>query len=201
MTMAVILDMTSEKLWIAEERRSPCSPIIMRATPRKMEKTIIWSILVLTKDWKILDGKASTMVSSTLGMAWASYWLLSASALISKPWPGLVIFAISSPRATEMAEVRAYSPTTFTPILRSLRRSPRLATPAVMEQNTRGTTIILIMFRKMVPRGFRMVAFSWKIRPITIPRPKPMKVFRARLIFFFFKRLSSLSLFTCQGFC
>jgi hypothetical protein len=28
-----------------------------------------------------------------------------------------------------------------------------------------------------------------------------MKVFRARLIFFFFKRLSSLSLFTCQGFC
>ena len=58
---------------MAEARRSPFSPIIMRATPRKMEKTMIWSILVLVKDWKMLDGNASTMVSSTLGISCASY--------------------------------------------------------------------------------------------------------------------------------
>ena len=133
----------------------------------------------------MLEGNASMMVSSTLGISWASYWLPLDSALMSKPLPGLVILATKKPISTEIAEVMPYKPTTFTPMLRSLRRSPRAATPAVMEKKTMGTTIILIMFRKMVPRGFRMVAFSPKIRPMMIPRPKPMNVLAARLNFFF----------------
>ena len=42
------------------------------------------------------------MVSSTLGIAWASYWLLSARALMSKPKPGLVtIGRVPFPLSTE----------------------------------------------------------------------------------------------------
>lgn len=49
--------------------------------------------------------------------------------------------------------------------------------PEVMEKNTMGTTIILIIFKKIVPIGFKIVAFSPKIRPIIIPKPKPIKCF------------------------
>ena len=95
------------------------------------------------------------------------------------------MFAIISPNPTQSADVNAYSPTTFTPMFRSFFKSPKLATPAVMEKNTIGTTIILIIFKKTVPSGFTMVAFSPNTSPMTIPRPKPINVFAARLNFFF----------------
>ena len=95
------------------------------------------------------------------------------------------MFAMISPNPTQSADVSAYSPTTFTPMFRSFFKSPKLATPTVMEKNTIGTTIILIIFKKMVPRGFTMVAFSPNTSPMTIPRPKPMNVFVAKLNFFF----------------
>ena len=71
-----------------------------------------------------------------------------------------MILAIIRPIPTLIAEVTAKIPTVFTPMLRSFRKSPRFATPAVMEKKTIGTTIILIILRKMVPIGLITLAFS-----------------------------------------
>ena len=71
-TMAVILYIALAQLCTPAKRRSPSFPIMISATPKNTENTIICSIFVLVKEVKMLDGNISINVSMILGIACAS---------------------------------------------------------------------------------------------------------------------------------